>query len=157
MYRIFFLKIERFLIRARVFHYKRMFGNLGKSSQIFGRLTVYYPHNIMVGKHSSINEGVVLNARSKILIGDNVHISPHVIINTGMLDYIEIGADRLHISKPVVVNDGVWIGSGAIINPGISIGINSVIGAGAVVTRDIPDNCVAVGVPAKIIKKLITK
>lgn len=59
-----------------------------------------------------------------------------------------------HINKKVIIHDGVWIYSGAIINPGVEIGKGSVIGAGAVVTKDIPPNLVAVGVPAQIIKNV---
>lgn len=55
---------------------------------------------------------------------------------------------------PVRINDGAWIGGGAIILPGVTIGKNSVIGAGSIVTHSIPDNCVAVGNPCRVIKQI---
>ena len=115
---------------------------------------MYFPENIFLGSNSSVNEGVILNARTKIAIGNHVHISPGAIINTGTLDYQKKGAERHHLAMEVTISDGVWIGSGAIINPGVTIGENSVIGAGAVVTRNIPPNCVAVGIPAKVMKEI---
>jgi hypothetical protein len=57
-------------------------------------------------------------------------------------------------TEPVVLKDNVWIGDSAIVCKGVTIGENSVIGAGAIVTRDIPPNCVAVGNPAKVVKEL---
>ena len=132
-----------------------MFSNLGDKSYIYGRIVVYSPKNINVGKYTKINEGVVLNARDEINIGNHVHISPGVIINTGTLDYMKKGEARLHMKLPVNICDGVWLASGVIVNPGVTIGENTVVGAGAVVTRDIPPNSVAVGIPAQVIKSII--
>ena len=154
MYRKFFQKITLIVSRARALHYKKLFGNLGVGSRINGAITVLSPENIFVGEQSSINDGVVLNARDKISIGNHVHISPGVIINTGTLDYTKKGHERTHLKSPVIICDGVWIASGVIVNPGVTIGENSVVGAGAVVTRDIPQNSVAVGIPAQVIKSI---
>lgn len=114
------------------------------------------PKKIVIGRGVQINEGVILNARDKIIIGDNVTISARVQIHTGKLD---IGSynnfiKKKHSSASVVIEDNVWIAAGAIISPGVRIGKNSVIGAGSVVTRDIPSNSFAAGVPARVIKKL---
>jgi acetyltransferase-like isoleucine patch superfamily enzyme len=147
-----YLEISAYLIRTRL--YSIRFGSFGKDSKVLGRIKVYSPENILLGQGCSLNEGVILNARTKISIGNDVHISPGVIINTGALDYAKKGKDRKHLSKPVSIEDGVWIGSGAIINPGVTIYQNSVIGAGSVVTKDIPANSVAVGAPARIIKEI---
>ena len=57
-------------------------------------------------------------------------------------------------SKPITIEDNVWIGGGAILLPGVTIGKNSVIGAGSIVTRSIPENCVAVGNPCRVIKHI---
>jgi acetyltransferase-like isoleucine patch superfamily enzyme len=146
--------LSKFYLKIRNYHYKKVLGSFGKDSKVYGKITVYYPKNIFLGKNSTLNEGVLLNARAKINIGKYVHISPGVIINTGGLDYNKKGISRDHLSSPVNISDGVWIGSGVIINPGVTIGENSVIGAGAVVTKAVPANSVAVGVPAAVIKEI---
>lgn len=135
--------------------WKMVFKKLGSDSFIARTVLIYCPENLEVGDNSTINEYVMLNARALLVIGDNVHISPFVIINTGGLDYKKILNERTHIEKPVIIEDGVWIGSGAIINPGVKIGKNSVIGAGAVVTSDIPENSIATGVPARANKSIM--
>ena len=89
-----------------------------------------------------------------ITLGNNVHITDGVKFIThdgGTLLYRNQIPD-LEITKPIVVGDDVYIGNNVIILPGVTIGNNVVIGAGAVVTKDIPDNSVAVGVPARVIK-----
>ncbi len=89
-----------------------------------------------------------------ITIGKNVHITDGVRFEThdgGTLLYRHLIPD-LEITKPIVVGDNVYIGNNVIILPGVTIGNNVVIGAGAVVSKDIPDNSVAVGVPARVIK-----
>lgn len=151
---LIYKKTSFYLARVRNYYHRCLFGNFGEGSAILGNITLYHPENISFGKYSTLNEGVLLNARSAIKIGNYVHISPYVIINAGGLDYRLTMNKRAHISKPVLIGDGVWICSGAIINPGVTIGRNSVVGAGAVVTKSIPENCVAVGVPAKVTKKI---
>lgn len=87
-------------------------------------------------------------------MGNNVHITDGVKFIThdgGTLLYRHLIPD-LEITKPIVVGDNVYIGNNVIILPGVTIGSNVVIGAGAIVSRDIPDNSVAVGVPARVIK-----
>lgn len=89
-----------------------------------------------------------------ITIGDNVHITDGVKFIThdgGTLLYRDKIPD-LEITKPIVIGDRVYIGNNVIILPGVIIGNNVVIGAGAVVTKSIPDNSVAVGVPARVVK-----
>ena len=62
--------------------------------------------------------------------------------------------NHLGIAKPVTIGNDVWIGANCTILPGVNIGNNVVIAAGAVVTKDVPDNCVVGGVPAKVIKEI---
>ena len=131
-----------------------MFKKLGKNNFISKTAIIYFPENIEMGDNCMVNEGVLLTAMESIKIGDYVHLSPYSIITTGGLDYRKIMAERKHIARPIIIEDGVWIGSGAIVNPGVTVGKNSVIGAGSVVVSDIPADSVAVGVPAKVIKKI---
>ena len=82
-------------------------------------------------------------------------IGPRSIFRTsnhGFLDLDMNIAQQEHHSKDITIGDGVWIGAGVIVLPGVKIGDRSVIGAGAVVTRDIPSESIAVGVPARVIK-----
>lgn len=146
--------LQKIFFRLRYFWYKLFFYHLGKNSSIAEGVKIYFPENIWIGDNTRVNYGVVLNGLDKIWIGSYVHLSPNCIINTGSLDYTYPINRRPHISAPVIIEDGVWIGSGAKINLGVTIGEGSVIGAGAVVTKDIPAYSVAVGVPAKVIKKI---
>lgn len=89
-----------------------------------------------------------------ITLGKNVHLTDGVkFINHdgGTLLFRSITPD-LEITKPIVLGDNVYVGNNVIILPGVTIGSNVVIGAGAVVTKDIPSNSVAVGIPARVIK-----
>lgn len=89
-----------------------------------------------------------------IRLGDNVHITDGVRFEThdgGTLLFRKDIPD-LEITKPIVIGNDVYIGNNAMIMPGVTIGDRVVIGAGAIVTKDIPSNSVAVGVPAKVIK-----
>lgn len=89
-----------------------------------------------------------------ITLGKNVHITDGVKFIThdgGTLLYRRLVPD-LEITKPITVGDNVYIGNNVIILPGITIGTNVIIGAGAIITKDIPDNSVAVGIPAKVIE-----
>ncbi len=85
-----------------------------------------------------------------IELGEDTQIGPSVTITTTQHDYDEPGLPE--IFKKVTLGKNVWVGASSTILPGITIGDNAVIGAGSVVTKDLPPNSIAVGVPAKIIK-----
>jgi acetyltransferase-like isoleucine patch superfamily enzyme len=86
-------------------------------------------------------------------IGSDVMIGSHCAITSQTHD-TRPDARRANIHRKVMIARNVWIGSGSIILPGISIGENSVIAAGSVVTKDVPDNVLVAGVPAKVLKSL---
>jgi len=133
---------------------KFSFGEFGKSF-VNGPIIVRKPSNVIIGDYSTINYGCLLNAReSKIRIGNHVHISPNVMINTAGLDLNTPYKNRLHFNKDVVIDDGVWIATSAIVNPGVRIGKGSVVAPGAVVNTDIPEYVFVAGVPAVIKKNL---
>jgi maltose O-acetyltransferase len=124
------------------------------------------------GKHISIGNNVIININctfvdcNTIEIGNNVLIASNVQIYTAThsVDVNErLVADWDNNSEipyfrtyalPVKIEDNVWIGGGTIILPGVTIGKNSVIGAGSIVNKSIPENCVAVGNPCRIIKEI---
>lgn len=114
---------------------------------------------VTIGKGSKINRTVQIDDSNPdmVEIGKNVWVTAGVMIlcHQRDLEYYEVGKPvmdcPLKYSK-VVIKDGAHIGIGAIIMPGVTIGVGAVVGSGAVVTKDIPDSCVAVGMPAKVIK-----
>ncbi len=91
----------------------------------------------------------------EVHIGNHVLLAPNVQIYTAThtMDYLE-RRNWTAYNKPVRIGDDCWIGGGAIICPGVTIGPRSIIGAGAVVTRDIPADSLAVGNPARVIRTL---
>ena len=132
----------------------KLFGaRVGNNVKVHGKFFIKYCSNFTIGDNSHINYNVYLICRDKISIGKNVHLSSHVTIHTGGLD---IQNDRnKHYTKPIKIEDNVWIATGVIINPGVTIGENSIVLPGAVVSKNIPKNCIVGGVPAKIIKNKV--
>ena len=122
---------------------------------------VDYGCNISIGDNSFINMNCTLLDTNKIIIGVRTLLAPDVKIYTathpkcGSERYIKQGGKWVltTLAKPVKIGDDVWIGGGTIILPGVTIGNNTIIGAGSVVTKDIPDNVIAVGNPCRIIGK----
>lgn len=115
-----------------------------------------YGKQIRVGKRFFANFNLTVLDEALVTIGDDCFIGPNVSIYTAChsTDPVERNTRR-EWAEPVTIGDNVWIGGSVTILPGVTIGSNVTIGAGSVVTRDIPDNVVAVGNPCKVIKNLI--
>ena len=109
---------------------------------------------ISIGKYSLITPGVRIISAEKIEIGDACMIAHGAYISDADWHGIYDRAEPVGKTKPIKFEDNVWIGDSAIICKGVTIGKNSIIGAGAVVTKDVPENCVFAGNPAKLVKKL---
>ncbi len=109
--------------------------------------------NTSVGEIFYTNYNYILIDSSEFSTGDNVFFAPNCIVNTNIIEYNEINKEYSIISKPINIGNNVWIASNVYIKGGISIGDNSTIGAGSVVINDIPNNCIALGNPAKVFKK----
>jgi len=107
---------------------------------------------VVFGKGCMVNSFTRFFGHGGIIIGDESQFGPGVTITTTEHDYTK--SELPEIFKQVTIGKRVWMGSNVTILPGITIGDNSVIGAGSVVTKDIPPNSVAVGVPAKVIKEI---
>lgn len=106
---------------------------------------------IVIGKNSVINRKCYLDGRGGITIGDNVSISPEVHLITASHD---LRSENFgYITKAIVVNDYVWIGSRATILPGVSLGKGCVVATGSVVTKNVDEFDVVAGVPAKVVGK----
>lgn len=134
---------------------KGLFKELGDTAHIRPPLYVDYGCYISFGEGSFANFGLVALDVAPITIGRDVQIGPNVqlLTPTHPIDAASRRA-KLEAGAPIVIEDNVWLGGGAIVLAGVTIGENSVIGAGAVVTRDIPANVVAVGNPARVIRQL---
>ncbi|BEV71673.1 MULTISPECIES: sugar O-acetyltransferase [unclassified Paludibacterium] len=132
-----------------------LFAAFPPSCVLFSPFTCEFGRNIRFGEHSFVNVNVTMVDLGEIHIGSHVMIAPNVQIYTAThsLDYLS-RREWLTTAEKVVIGDDCWIGGGAIILPGVSIGPRSVIGAGAVVTRDIPADSLAVGNPARVIRRL---
>ena len=115
-----------------------------------------YGKQISVGKRFFANFNLTVLDEARVTIGDDCFIGPNVSIYTAChsTDPVERNTRR-EWAEPVTIGDNVWIGGSVTILPGVTIGSNVTIGAGSVVTRDIPDNVVAVGNPCRVIKKII--
>ncbi|PRR81759.1 acyltransferase [Clostridium vincentii] len=113
------------------------------------------PIELNIGKKFSATRNLTIQCAGKINIGDNVLIASDVFIcneNHGINPLIDNYLDQPLIVKDITIGNGVWIGEKVCVLPGVSIGNKVIIGAGSVVTKDIPDYCIAVGNPAKVIK-----
>lgn len=113
-----------------------------------------YGYQTTIGARTFANWGLIALDVGKIAIGDDVQIGPNVQLLTATHPVEpEPRRAKWEGSRPITIGNNVWLGGGAIVCPGVTIGDNTVVGAGAVVTRDLPPNVVAVGNPARIIRR----
>jgi maltose O-acetyltransferase len=140
---------------ARLAVLRRLLGSLGEGSEIRPPLRCDYGYQTHVGARTFVNFGVVLLDVATITIGDDVQVGPYVqfLTPTHPIE-AEPRRAKLEAARPIVVGDNVWLGGGVIICPGVSIGANTVVGAGAIVTKDLPADVVAVGNPARVVRRL---
>lgn len=142
---------------------KNKFRSFGDNSSIRPGVYVVACKKISIGNNVTLRPGSMLHAdprdggagitiEDKVLIGSSVHI----YVDTHAYDNINIPIydQGFYASKEVLLREGCWIGANAIILPGVTIGKNAVIGAGSIVTKSVPDFCVSVGSPAKVVKQI---
>ncbi len=133
----------------RRFFYSLAGLQIGEGSTIHMHATLYNPMNITIGQDTLIGEGVVLDGRDKLSIGDHVDMASEVMIYNAEHD---VQSEDFHaVTAAVRVEDYVFIGPRAIILPGVTIGKGAVVGAGAVVTKTVNPFEIVGGVPAKVI------
>lgn len=109
--------------------------------------------NITIGKNVFFNTGCSFQDRGGIHIGDGLLLGMNVTIAT-LSHGMSLGTRNTTYPSPVIIGNNVWVGSNATILPGVTIGDNSVVAAGAVVTKNVPENTVVAGVPAKTVKNI---
>lgn len=132
-----------------------LLGSCGRNFAINQPFRCDYGCNISVGNDFFANFNLTILDEALVTFGDHCFIGPNVSIYTAChpLDCVE--RDKgVEWAEPVTIGNSVWIGGNSTILPGVTIGDNCVIGAGSVVTHDIPSNSVAVGNPARVIRKL---
>lgn len=139
----------------RIILLKQLFGSTGSSLYIEPTFRCDYGYNIHVGDNFYANFDCIILDVCEVRIGDNCFIAPgvHIYTATHPINPIEriSGAE---FGKPVTIGHNVWIGGRAVINPGVTIGDNVVIASGAVVTKDVPDNVIVGGNPAKLLRSI---
>jgi maltose O-acetyltransferase len=146
---------DAYLVRLRSAYFTFLFGKCGANLIVYGRVVVYSPGNITIGKGCCLNEGVILNATGSVIdIADHVTISPGAMLQCGVLTME--GTENLHAHQyaPINIGNGVWIASGAHILAGVTVGDFSVVGANSVVTHSVPVGVFVAGVPARVIREI---
>lgn len=135
---------------------KEMFAEIGDDCYIeppfhanFGGKHIHF------GKNVYCNFGVTMVDDTHIYVGDNTMFAPYVTVATAAHPILPALREKAYqYNMPVKIGKNCWLGAGVIVLPGITIGDNVVVGAGSVVTKDLPDNVVAVGNPCKVLRPI---
>ena len=131
-----------------------IFGQVGEGVWLVPPITAAVGKYVTIGSGTYSNMNLTLIDDWKITIGSNVLIGPNVTLSTtGHPVHPKHRGDGMY-SFPITIEDNVWLGANVIVLPGVTIGENSVIGAGSVVTKDIPANVIAFGVPCKVHREI---
>ena len=143
---------------------KEMVAEFGPGSFIQGPVFFHYGSHTKIGARCFFNYNLTIQDDAAVTIGDDCNFGPNLTIVTpihpilpnerkAMLDS-KGNAKHLCYAKPVTIGHDCWFGANVVVCPGVTIGDNCVIGAGSVVTKDIPANSVAVGVPCRVIRTI---
>jgi galactoside O-acetyltransferase len=135
---------------------KRMFASVGEGCYIEPPLHANWGGaNVTLGDRVYANFNLTLVDDTSITIGSDVMFGPNVVISAAghpVLPELRLRAAQYNL--PVTIGNNVWLGSGVQVVPGVTIGDNTVVGAGSVVTRDLPANVVALGVPCRVVREI---
>lgn len=130
-------------------------GKVGKNVHVEQPFRCDYGYNITIGDNFYSNYNLIILDIGKVMIGDNVMIAPNVSIYTaGHPLHPDSRNSGYEYGIDITIGDNVWIGGSVSIMPGVHIGNNVVIGGGSVVTKDIPDNMLAVGNPCRVVREI---
>lgn len=134
---------------------KELLGSTGETVYMEPNIRFDYGYNTHVGENFFANFDCIILDVCEVRFGNNCMLGPNVQIYTAThpLNPTERNTGKEY-AKPITFGDSVWIGGGSIINSGVNAGNNVVIASGSVVTKDVPDNVVVGGNPAKVIKQI---
>lgn len=126
-------------------------GNIGEGSRVMPGVNVVRGNKVKIGKDVTIMYNCLMMAAGTITIEDGVLVAANVQLISNNHDLHD---RKILTCKPVRLKKNCWIGAGATILPGVTVGENAVVGAGSVVTKDVEDNTVVAGNPARVIKRI---
>lgn len=150
-----FNNLEPNKIKARNQLLKELLGKTEGRFYIEPPFRCDYGFNIELGDEFYANYNLTILDGAKVSIGNHVLIGPNVSLFTATHPvHPEPRSAGWEFTKPITIEDHVWIGGQTVINPGVRIGKNTVIGSGSVVTKDIPANVIAAGNPCKVIRSI---
>ncbi len=143
---------------------REIFAEVGEGVRVQGPIYIHYGKHTKIGAATFINFNFTCQDDALVTIGAHCDFGPGVTIVTpnhpllpderrSMVCHDGVSRHLCH-AEPVVIGDDCWLGANVTVCPGVTIGNGCTIGAGSVVTKDIPDNCIAVGVPAKVIRRV---
>lgn len=134
---------------------KELFGRTGEHIYVNPPLYVDYGRHIFMGENVYCNMDCLFLDVNTITIGNNVMFGPRVSLYTaGHPIDAEVRISDLEFGLPIVIEDSVWVGGGATILPGVTVGKNSIVASGAIVTKDVPANCIVGGNPARVLREI---
>lgn len=148
--------------RAAILH--EIIGEFGENGRIQGPIAFHYGKHTKIGKNFFANFNFTVQDDAQVTIGDNCNFGPNVTIVTPIHPMVPSERNairtasgevkRLCYAKPVHIGNDCWFGASVTVCPGVTVGDGCVIGAGSVVTRDIPPNSFAAGVPCRVIREI---
>lgn len=134
---------------------KELFGRTGEHIYVNPPLYVDYGRHIFMGENVYCNMDCLFLDVNTITIGNNVMFGPRVSLYTaGHPIDAEVRISDLEFGLPIVIEDNVWVGGSATILPGVTVGKNSIVASGAIVTKDVPANCIVGGNPARVLREI---
>lgn len=137
---------------------RRIVGKAGSNINILAPFHCDYGTNIEIGENFMANYNCTILDVAKVTIGDNVLFGPNVsILTAGHPVHPDSRNSGYEYGIEITIGNNVWIGGNTVVNPGVHIGNNAVIGSGSVVTKDIPDNVIAVGNPCRVLREISEK
>ncbi len=134
---------------------RSILGKAGAEVHIEAPFHCDYGRNIEVGDFFFANYNCIILDVGKVIIGNNVQFAPNVSLYTaGHPIHPDSRNSGYEYGISITIGDNVWLGGNVVVNPGVHIGNNVVIGSGSIVTKDIPDNVIAIGNPCRIIREI---